>query len=122
MVRIERVVESMPVTLCLHVVVFNPPLIWKVFPPTHVTVVFHCVSVVVQRQIGHLGVVTFIEINVFRLHSVAMLPVVGGCQHFHSVPHELTIKLHKQADQGQIVGWDPALHLSVVLVAEGRIE
>jgi len=114
----ERMMEGMPVTLCLHEVVFHSPFFRVVCSPPSVRIVLHGLSVVIQRQVWDLGVVTLVEANVLRVADVVVLPVMGSGQLLHSVPHELAIELHEEADQGKIIWRNTALHVPIVLVSE----
>lgn len=79
MVGLVGMVEGVPVTLCLHVVVFNLKLLFVLRGNAGVLIVLHCVPIVVQREILDSMMVTLIEANVLWIADVVMLFIVRGC-------------------------------------------
>ena len=75
------ILHAVPVALSLHEKAFDLVLsLVAILPETRNFVVFHCVSEVVEFEIGHLLVVAFREFDVAWLHSVVEEAVVtGGC-------------------------------------------
>lgn len=121
LVAVVTIVESIPVTLGLHVVAFNLPVLIKVWHPlSQVFVVDHAAEII-QSQIVHLGCVTFREVDHLGIKFVVELPIMAGREEFESVSKEMTVKFHQKADQSNILGRHNSLMLFVVLVSETGI-
>jgi hypothetical protein len=46
---------------------------------------------------------------------------VRSGEQFETIAHKMTIKLHQQAAQSQIMGWNKARQRSLIAVAERRV-
>ena len=81
----------------------------------------HGIPEVVQSHVLDPAVVSLVPVYVLRVANVVMLSVVGGSEQLDSVSHELAVELHQQADEGKVVGRDPALESSVVCISVGGV-
>ena len=86
--------EGLPITLCLHVIVFQSPLFRITFPPPSQCIVHHCAPEVIECKVLDAIVVTLVEVDVLWVANVIVLSIMRSSQHLHSIPHELSIKLH----------------------------
>ena len=78
---------------------------------------------VVQSQVLHLHVIAFrAEAELVWRRDVVKLTVVAGGHGFKAVANEVSIELHKQADEGQVIGWNILFKLPLVGIAEGWVE
>ena len=77
---------------------------------------------IIQGQVFDLhGVALRAETELLRRRNVIELAVVARCHSLEAITKEVTVKLHEEARQGQVVGWDMLLEFPLVGVAVGWV-
>lgn len=119
---LEAVVGAMEraqVALRLHVHVLQLCLVLQVRRvQLRQAVVANSVSEIVQSQVVNFELVALSrEAKVLRSRNMIELSVMTGGHRLETIAEEVSIELHQQAYEGQIIRWNLLLELSVVGIA-----
>ena len=111
--------ERAQVALRLHVHVLQLCLVLQVRRvQLRQAVVANSVSEVVQSQVVNFELVALSrEAKVLRSRNMIELSVMTGGHRLETIAEEVSIELHQQAYEGQIIRWNLLLELSVVGIA-----
>ena len=107
------------IALTLHKVCLKLPFlcVWGWIEVSHL-IVCHCISKVIKFQVLYSSVVPRIVANMLRLGNMVEHSIVRCGHDLHSIPHKVSIELHQQTTQGQVMWRYVALELAVVCISE----
>ena len=97
LISIEKLLNSPPVALALHVERLNLPLFVEVGHPLGAVVVHQHVTEVIQSKRLNLSMVTIREINHFGSAKMLIGSELSSSQEFEPIAHEMSIEFHQEA-------------------------